>query len=88
MNLLVLDHPLAKHKLSLLRDRKTPGVLFRALLEELGTLLAVEATRCLPVEAVSVDTPLERCEGARLRVLDPLCPFCARDSDCYRPSSR
>ena len=68
----VLDHPLVHHKLSLIRDRKTPGSLFRMLTEEVGLLLAVEATRQLPVESVVIETPLERTESLRLRSLDPV----------------
>ena len=72
MTTTVLDHPLIHHKLSLIRDRKTPGSLFRALIEEVGLLLAVEATRDLPVEPVVIETPLERTESLRLRSLDPV----------------
>lgn len=72
MQTFVLDHPLARHKLTLLRDRKTPVSLFRQLVEELGVLLAVECTRALPTVSVAVETPLERTEGARLHPLDPV----------------
>ena len=72
MDPIVLDHPLAHHKLALLRDRKTSVALFRQLLEEIGLLLAVEASRALATEAVSVETPLERMEGRRLMPLDPV----------------
>jgi len=72
MKTVVLDHPLAAHKLTLLRDRKTPVGLFRALTEELGLLLAVEATRHLSVVPVAVETPLERTQGAALPALDPV----------------
>jgi len=72
MTTTVLDHPLVHHKLSLIRDRKTPGSLFRTLIEEVGLLLAVEATRHLPVESVVIETPLERTESLRLRQLDPV----------------
>lgn len=68
----VVDHPLLHHKLSLIRDRKTPGSLFRALIEESGLILAVEATRALPMESVVVETPLERTGTLRLRSLDPV----------------
>lgn len=68
----VLNHPLVDHKMSLLRDRKTPGTLFRALLDELGLLLAVEATRDLATESITVETPLERMEGHRLSPHDPV----------------
>ncbi len=72
MEPVLLDHPLVHHKLALLRDRKTGGALFRHLLEEIGLLLAVEASRTLETEAVSVETPLERMEGRRLTPLDPV----------------
>ena len=72
MDIIVLDHPLCQHKLTLLRDVKTPGSLFRKVLEEFGLLLAVEATRHLPTEPVAVETPLERTQGRRLTSLDPV----------------
>lgn len=72
MTTTVLDHPLVHHKLSLIRDRKTPGSLFRALIEEVGLLLAAEATRALPLEPAVIETPLERTESLRLRQLDPV----------------
>ena len=43
--LVVIDHPLVQHKLTLLRDKTTGTKEFRALVEELATLLAYEATR-------------------------------------------
>ena len=72
MDAIVLDHPLSHHKLTILRDVKTPGSLFRKVIEELGLLLAVEATRILPTEPVAVETPLERTQGRRLTSLDPV----------------
>jgi uracil phosphoribosyltransferase len=72
MTIHVVDHPLIQHKLSLIRDRKTPGSLFRALIEEVGLILATEATRTLPTESVVVETPLERTSTLRLRSLDPV----------------
>jgi uracil phosphoribosyltransferase len=72
MEATVLDHPLCHHKLTLLRDVKTPGSLFRKVIEELGLILAVESTRLLPTEPVAVETPLERTQGRRLTPLDPV----------------
>ena len=72
MSYTVLDHPLVHHKLSYLRDRKTSGSQFRLLVEELGTLLAVEATKILPTEPVAIETPLERTQARRLLPLDPV----------------
>lgn len=67
----ILDHPLVHHKLALLRNRQTPVSLFRSLTEELGLLLAMEATRNLEVEAIDIETPLEWMEGFVLRRMDP-----------------
>jgi uracil phosphoribosyltransferase len=72
MDAIVLDHPLCHHKLTLLRDVKTPGSLFRKVIEELGLLLAVECTRHLATEPVAVETPLERTQGRKLTSLDPV----------------
>ncbi|WP_005035806.1 uracil phosphoribosyltransferase [Holophaga foetida] len=72
MEPLILNHPLALHKLSFIRDRKTCGLLFRQLVEELGLILAVESTRTLATESVAVETPLERTQGRRLLPLDPV----------------
>ena len=65
-NLTVVDHPLVRHKLHLLRATDTPRKLFRELVEEITTLMTFEATRSLPVEDVSVTTPLETTVGQRL----------------------
>ncbi len=72
MNHVVLDHPLVHHKLTLMRDRKTPGSIFRLLVEEIGLLLAVESTRILTTESVAIETPMERTQGRRLHPLDPV----------------
>ncbi len=72
MTIHVLDHPLVHHKLSLIRDRKTSGSLFRSLIEEVGLILATESTRGLPVESMVVETPLERTSTLRLKSLDPV----------------
>ena len=52
MRVHVADHPLITHKLTVLRDENTPSPMFRALAEELVTLLAYEATRDVRIEPV------------------------------------
>jgi uracil phosphoribosyltransferase len=52
-------HPLVQHKLSYLRDKETPTVHFRSLVEEVTLLLTYEATKDLPTEPVDIETPLE-----------------------------
>jgi uracil phosphoribosyltransferase len=64
--LVVVDHPLVQHKLSLLRNRSTSTAEFRRLLREISLLMAYEATRDLPLEATEIDTPLERASFPRL----------------------
>jgi uracil phosphoribosyltransferase len=54
----VVDHPAVADRLSRLRDRATPTPVFRRLVEELGLLLAYEATRDLALADVMVETPL------------------------------
>lgn len=52
-------HPLVQHKLSYLREKETPTVHFRSLVEEITLLLTYEATKDLPTEPVDIETPLE-----------------------------
>lgn len=54
----VLDHPLIQHKLSLMRDRRTPTILFRQLLREIALLMGYEITRDLPLGTERIETPL------------------------------
>ena len=55
---IVIDHPLVQHKLSILRDRETGKKEFRELVEELAILLAYEVTRDLPLKETTVETPV------------------------------
>ena len=61
-----VTHPLVQHKLSYLRDRDTPTVHFRKLVNELTLLLTYEATKDFPTEPVEIETPLERMEAQRI----------------------
>ena len=72
MRVHVADHPLITHKLTVLRDKTTPSPTFRALAEELVTLLAYEATRSVRVEEVSVETPVGTAKGLALSEPRPL----------------
>ncbi|MEY2676097.1 MAG: hypothetical protein RL510_117 [Actinomycetota bacterium] len=66
MRVIVADHPLITHKLTVLRDKNTPSPVFRQLVEELVTLLAYEATRDVRVESIEIETPVTRANGVRL----------------------
>ena len=59
----VLDHPLIQHKLTLLRKKETSTTSFRRLLGEIGTLMAYEVTRDMPMHDVEIETPLETMTG-------------------------
>ncbi len=72
MELKVLDHPLVAHKLTHLRDVSTKSPTFRALVDELVTLLAYEATRCVRVQPVLINTPVAETEGVELADPKPL----------------
>ena len=60
-NVIVFDHPLIQHKISILRNKNTGTNEFRALIEEIAMLMGYEALRDLPLENVEVETPLETC---------------------------
>ena len=56
----VFDHPLVQHKLTLLRKKETSTTSFRRILNEIGSLMAYEVTREMPMHEVEIETPLER----------------------------
>ncbi len=59
-NVQIMEHPLIKHKISLMRSIETGNYEFRKLVEEVATLEAFEALRDLPLKMVEVETPLEK----------------------------
>ncbi len=59
----VLDHPLAAHVITHLRDKTTKPATFRTLSYQISLLLAIEATRNLPTEPKAIETPLEPMTG-------------------------
>jgi uracil phosphoribosyltransferase len=61
-----VEHPLVQHKLSYLRDKDTPTVHFRKLVNEVTLLLTYEATKDFPTELVEIETPLERTTVPRI----------------------
>lgn len=54
----VFDHPLIKHKLTLIRDKNTGSKEFRELVTEVSTLMGYEVTRDLALEEVEIETPV------------------------------
>jgi uracil phosphoribosyltransferase len=63
---LVLDHPVAAHRLLALRDASTGGAAFRQLVHQLTTVLAYEALRDLVTEPAEVATPVGPATGRRI----------------------
>jgi uracil phosphoribosyltransferase len=64
--LAVCEHPLVQHKVTLLRDKRTPTRDFRQLSAEIAGMLTYEATRDLELEPVEVETPLEVTTGLQV----------------------
>ena len=58
-NVHVITHPLVQHKLTLMRKKDASTNSFRRLLGELSTLMAYEVTRDMPLQDVTIETPLE-----------------------------
>jgi uracil phosphoribosyltransferase len=72
MRVHVADHPLITHKLTVLRDASTSSATFRALTEELVTLLAYEATRHVRTYEVTITTPVTETVGLAISEPRPL----------------
>src|SRR5580704_1496131 len=63
---IVVDHPLVQHKLTLIRDKELSTKSFRELLSEIGMLLCYEVTRDLPLMTVEIETPLARMQAQKI----------------------
>ena len=59
-NVKLLDHPLLKHKISILRDKNTGTNEFRHVVKEIAVMEGYEALRDLPTEMVEIETPIEK----------------------------
>lgn len=65
-NVKVLDHPVIKHKISILRDTNTGSTEFRSIIKELSIILAYEATKDLDLEEFELETPVATTTGYRI----------------------
>lgn len=61
--LVICDHPLIQHKLTIIRDKDTNTKQFRELVDEVAMMMAYELTRELPLEEVTVQTPVAQAKG-------------------------
>lgn len=57
-NVIIMDHPLIQHKISLIRDINTGVKEFRELVEEISMLMGYEVTRTLPLKQIEIETPV------------------------------
>jgi len=70
-NLHIVDGPLTRHKLAVLRDERTPTPEFRQAMKELALIMVAEATRDMPTRPVQIRTPLA--ETAVEEISGPVC---------------
>ncbi len=61
-NVHILDHPLIRHKLAIIRNKDTDTKQFREIVKELATLMAYESFKDVPTQKITVETPLETTE--------------------------
>lgn len=57
----LVDHPLVQHKLTIMRKKETSTMGFRRLLREIAMLLAYEVVRDVPTELIEIETPIKTC---------------------------
>ncbi|MBQ2911570.1 MAG: uracil phosphoribosyltransferase [Clostridia bacterium] len=77
-NITICDHPLIKHKLSIVRQKTTGTNEFRTIIEEIAMMIGYEALKDLPLEDVEIETPLEKA----------MCPFIAGKKSAIVPILR
>ena len=56
----ILDHPLIRHKLAIIRNKDTDTKQFREIIKEIATLMAYESFKDVPTQEIEVETPLEK----------------------------
>ena len=77
-NVTLLDHPLLKHKISILRDKTTGTNEFRRVVKEIAIMEGYEALRDLPTELLEIETPIEKTKQ----------PFVSGKTLCFVPILR
>ncbi|MDQ2865134.1 MAG: uracil phosphoribosyltransferase [Candidatus Eremiobacteraeota bacterium] len=70
----MVEHPAVADRLARLRSSDTPTPVFRTLIEQLGTFLAFEATRSLPLREEHITTPIATSQGLRIAVRPVVAP--------------
>ena len=67
-NFHIVDHPLIKHKLSILRDKDTISKEFRELTSEITSLLLYQATKELTLSSYNIETPITETIGYKIKL--------------------
>lgn len=65
-NFFLIEHPIIKRDVTILRDKDTDSEIFRAALQRVSNILAVELSKEFKLTEIEVDTPLEKSSGAKL----------------------
>ena len=88
--LTIIDHPLLKHKLGYLRDKKTPSAGFRSLVKEISRSLAYEVMRDWhEIEKVQIETPISQATVERIgQWMSGLWTQDAAQANSVRPSAQ
>ncbi len=66
-NLVLIQHPLVKKDITVLRDKKTNTEMFRAAVTRISNVMAVEISSAFSLKAITVETPLEKTKGFKLK---------------------
>lgn len=66
MALHIIEHPLIKHKLSIMRNKETSTIKFKQLLTEISMLMGYEVTRDFPLEYEEIETPLTKMNAPKI----------------------
>ncbi len=66
-NFILIDHPVIKRDISILRDKKTDPELFRSVVSRISNILAVEISRNFELQNKTVQTPLEKTTGYSIK---------------------
>ena len=79
----VFQHPLITHKLTIMRRRETGSKDFRQLLNEITMLMGYEITRDLPLENVTIQTPVSEMIAKNSRSFQSFVPDSAWSTVCF-----
>jgi uracil phosphoribosyltransferase len=74
-NLHLINHPLLQHKLTLLREAKTPSKIFKELLKEITFLLAYDITKNLKLSSIKIKTPVANTTGKIIATTPVIVPI-------------